>query len=672
MKWIKRIALVLAGLLLLLIAAAGVLIATFDANRYKGLAVDWMARHHQRTLTIDGPVHLSVLPRVAVKLEKVRLSERQRTEEFARVDEAALSVEVWPLLRNEVAVDRVLLSGAHVRYTRNAKGARNIDDLLGADEPAAEQGGAAGSRAAFDVSGVELSNVQLTIHDVPAGVRGDVTLRTLTTGRLASGVETPVAFDLGLDLKEPELRGALRAKTRLRFNADTAAFGLRDLALTYAGAIGASNLDARLTWPQLQVARKAIGGSAWQGEVTLSGAQPLRIELRADAPTGSMERVRVPGIKARMSAGKLAVDVQGELSLQNLEAAQWQLDGAVNGERFDTRGTASFASAVPTIKAQARFASLDLDRLSPSESASAPARPARDTPVDLGMLRKAQGNVSVEVGRLISQPYRLDDARLDATLADGLLRVNTLGARVWGGRFDGSASADARSHRLGLKGAAQGVDMRAALRDLAGKDIVEGAGRITVDVASTGKSVAELKSRLSGQAALQLRDGAIKGVNLARTLRQARAALARPDALLQASQTEKTDFSELSATFAIANGVARSKDLDARSPFLRLSGEGAIDIPRNRIDYTLRATLTEAPQGQGADAQAAGSGGVTVPVKLSGPLEAIDWQVQWSALAQSTLRNKLEDKVRDKLGLGGKDDGAGGGDLKEQLRRLLR
>ena len=46
----------------------------------------------------------------------------------------------------------------------------------------------------------------------------------------------------------------------------------------------------------------------------------------------------------------------------------------------------------------------------------------------------------------------------------------------------------------------------------------------------------------------------------------------RKDTLLKASQTEKTDFSELSASFQIADGVARNRDLELKSPLLRLTG----------------------------------------------------------------------------------------------------
>ena len=124
----------------------------------------------------------------------------------------------------------------------------------------------------------------------------------------------------------------------------------------------------------------------------------------------------------------------------------------------------------------------------------------------------------------------------------------------------------------------------------------------------------------------------------------------KEDTLQKAAQTEKTDFSELSASFQVADGVARSRDLDMKSPFLRLGGEGAIDVGRNRIDYLTRATVASTSKGQDG-AELAALKGLTIPVRLSGPLEAIDWKIEWSAVAGAAIQQKLEDKLSEKLGL---------------------
>jgi AsmA protein len=199
-----------------------------------------------------------------------------------------------------------------------------------------------------------------------------------------------------------------------------------------------------------------------------------------------------------------------------------------------------------------------------------------------------------------------------------------------------------------------------------------------MDIEATGRSVNDLKSRLQGQLGLQLRDGAIKGINLAKSLRQAKAAIGlKQDAVQKASETEKTDFSELSASFQIADGVARSKDLDVKSPFLRLGGEGAVDIGKGRIDYLARATVTGTSKGQdGADLAALK--GLQVPVRLSGPFEALDWKIEWSSVIAGAvtqqLKNELQNRLEEKLGLKPAEEGASAPAAKprDALKGLLK
>jgi AsmA protein len=38
--------------------------------------------------------------------------------------------------------------------------------------------------------------------------------------------------------------------------------------------------------------------------------------------------------------------------------------------------------------------------------------------------------------------------------------------------------------------------------------------------------------------------------------------------------------------------------------------------------------------------------GVTVPVRLSGPFEAIDWKIQWSGIASAAVENKLRERLK--------------------------
>src|SRR5262249_5943392 len=157
-------------------------------------------------------------------------------------------------------------------------------------------------------------------------------------------------------------------------------------------------------------------------------------------------------------------------------------------------------------------------------------------------LRGVDGQFSVRAKRFAYHQYRIDDAALDATLEGGMLRVTQLAGRAWGGQLGVTAFADARASRVAVKGTATGVDVNALVKDIAAKDWIEGTGRVSVDLDTAGRSVHEMKSRLKGSAALQVRDGAIKGINLAKMLRQAQAALSmKQDAAVKANQAEKTD-----------------------------------------------------------------------------------------------------------------------------------
>ncbi len=240
-SWIGRIAIALGVLVLLLAAAAAVLIVTFDANRYKTVAIDWMKTEHQRTLAIDGPIELSFFPRLAVKVSALRLSEAGRDDEFAAVEEAALAVRVMPLLSNKLVIDRVSARGVHASYVRDAEGVRNIDDLVagkakaGAD--AGEDAGESAGTMRFDVSAVQFDDLRLRVRDELVDVDGEVVLLSFSSGRLANKVESPVSLRATARLTRPQaVELALDGSMTLGLDLDDDAIAMSALKLGVEGA----------------------------------------------------------------------------------------------------------------------------------------------------------------------------------------------------------------------------------------------------------------------------------------------------------------------------------------------------------------------------------------------------------------------------------------------------
>lgn len=780
--WIGRCTIALGVLALLFAVAAAVLIATFDANHFKTVAIDWMKTEHQRRLVIDGPIELSFFPRLAVTVSGLRLSEAGRDDEFAVVEEAALAVRVVPLLSKELVIDRVSVRGVRASYLRDAEGVRNIDDFVpdkagaetSAGAAAGEDSGESAGTMRFDVSAVEFEDLRLRVRDELADVEGELVLQSFSSGRLANKVKSPVSLQATLRLTRPQavemaldgslilaldldenaiamselklgvdgagagvealslvLEGALAwdgsmvsagplqlalksatlsevslapsrlSLTRALLAPDARRFELEALRLALAGRQATQLFELELDWPKLAVDATQLEGSGLSGRLKLTGPNTLEGSFESAAPSGNFNALRLPGVDLTLAgsiggrsvdggvkagvvlnAGEGAVILEGlqlratladpASGLQPLQLvvggsasadagmAQWKLNGTLNTQRFDTSGQAVLTGAVPHIKASADFDSLDLNQLlagarpavadsTTATATSSTATASADTPVPLDGLQAVNGEFELEAGALVFRHYKVADARLVATLDKGLLHVSTLSGRAWGGSFAGSGSADANTGSVAAKLDARGVDVNALLKDVADKDVLEGTGNVAADLTSGGATVGALRSRLGGSAALQLRDGAIKGINLARSLRQAKAALSRKqDAVVQAKASEKTDFSAMSVSARIADGVAHSDDLDIKSPFLRIGGEGRVDIGRGRIDYEARATVIASPAGQGG-AELEALRGVTVPVALSGPIDAIDWTIQWSTVVTATVKQKLKDELSEKL-----------------------
>ena len=268
------------------------------------------------------------------------------------------------------------------------------------------------------------------------------------------------------------------------------------------------------------------------------------------------------------------------------------------------------------------------------------------------------------IGALTARRVRLENLKAELRLEGGKLEIDPLTAGLYGGTLAGALGADADGNRVRVKVAAKGVAIGPLLRDAAQKDLLEGKGDVSLDVQSAGATVPALKKALGGSARVDLKDGAIKGINLAEGARNLKSAVGVKQA--KSDPAQKTDFSEMRASFAIRNGVAHNEDLKAQSPFLRLGGAGDIDIGGDQINYEAKVTLAATSKGQGGR-DVSNVAGVTVPVKLSGPLEAPQWHVDYSALLGGAAGGVGEAL---KKGAGGVKDAAGS--VTESVRGLFK
>lgn len=714
---LKKVALG-AAIAVVLVALLAVALALFvDVNRFKPQIEAYVQTNFQRTLTIDGDLRLSVFPRLAVSLPKTRLSVRGGGEVAASVDSAQVSVALLPLLRGELRAGRVRVEALSATVERRRDGSTNFDDLL-RGEPAAP-GRPASGPPRFEIGGVELVNADLAFRDLAAGTTYRASALNLTTGRLAPVSRFPVEVSARLSASRPAFSGDLKASGGVDLDLVRGLVGLQDLGARLAGDVegrvfeldaGAAEIrfgdglhgrrataSARLRGALRGEAKVEIDAMAGTAESIAADALRFTAELAAegrriaaDLATPAQIRIGAPAIALTDLKGHVTLD-DPALPARTLKVA---LGGTAEADAGRSSAVANLQAAFDDTRLALRvnvpsFAPLrtiftaeadrlDVDRYRPqartpaASPAGAKGAPATETPLDFGFLRGLDASGDVRVGEFKAFGIRANGVRVAARAAQGRLDVAPLSAQLYGGNVKANATAQADGNRLGLNAELAGVAVGPLLKDAAALDLLEGRGEVRLALATAGPSVEAMRRALAGTASIRLTDGAVRGIDLAGRLRDARALLRAGGSQTHASQgTQKTDFSEISASFRIRDGVARNDDLDGKSPLLRLAGAGIADIGAGRLDYTLRVSVVATATGQGGR-DLADLRGVTVPVRLTGPFEQPEWTIDWSEAARQALLSgpgrQLLQQVAPELPVAGEPRDK----LRDQLKDVLK
>jgi AsmA protein len=285
-------------------------------------------------------------------------------------------------------------------------------------------------------------------------------------------------------------------------------------------------------------------------------------------------------------------------------------------------------------------------------------------------LRQLSMDGKLLIDSLTVNKLNAEAVQLTINSRDGRLSVDQQIGRFYDGLQKGTLVLDVRGKTPSLK-VTQNLSRILAgplLLDLTGEDTLLGSGNLDLDLTSRGGSVNQLKRALNGNVTFNFRDGAVKGFNLAKMIRETRA---KPsgEATEIYNQPEQTDFSEMTGSASIVNGVVNNQRLLALSPYLRVEGSGTANLIQESLDYAIRPVFVNTSQGQG------GAGleeleGIPIPVKITGPWSNPGFNIELAKVLEekqkARLKEKLDEKMEEKLPEEKKDE------LKEKLKGKLR
>lgn len=653
--FLKVVALAVLAIVGLAAAGAAALYIAGPADLVRDQIVTRVKQQTGRDLLINGPTSFTFYPSLGVTMGDVSLSApaAMSAPPLLTVKKLTARVALMPLLQRKVEVQEILLQEPVVNLEVDANGAKSWDFAGWDGLP---------KRVRY----AQATRTDLAIDAAPSAAPSDagsmpgIEKISLSDVRLERG--TLVYFDRRSGLKETVTDIDLKIAAASLDATATAngTFRLRDEVM---------QMTSEITSPGELVRTSAASVAAhlkgrpldlrYDGKLRLAESLDLdgNIELTA------MSLQRLVAFAANRPAPENPASpmaVTGKLRAAN---NTWTLSGATAAiDR--TKGTGDIAVTLggqrPIVRANMKFAELDLNALlatasnaaiAPSPAVKPAAPPAAEPkinapqsiedllkedpagpqvrgfsksagwseePYDFALLNVVDADARFQIGRVLYKEIKVGQSAVAVGLKAGVLKVDFTDVQMYGGRGKGLIAIDASDlayPRITTNVNLDGVEGLPLLKDAADLDWLAGKGKIAAGVTGQGKTQAALMKSLGGSADIAFSDGAIIGINLPGLLRNIGQGKLGG---LSSSPTEKTDFSEMTSSWAINNGVARNSDLKLVGPLIRVTGEGAVKLGERTIDYTLKPKIVADARGQGG---AIDIGGLEVPVKVLGPWE---------------------------------------------------
>ncbi|MEM8561543.1 MAG: AsmA family protein [Pseudomonadota bacterium] len=513
-----------------------------DKDNILELAAQTIKQKTGATLTVEGPVDLTVFPRIGVDLQDASLTMPDADQPNLEVGSLVLDLRLLPLLTGRVElsalyveklVSRVPAAPEQPGIDTSAMTDAELDAYYAKRRAAQVEAGAAATGSALAVP-LALNVKVLNIGDSRIELLSEDGLPETTIT-----IETLLARDLNLNGQPIFLQATIEL-----LGEQTVAIGL----------------DGEMRFDE---ARQLLLIDTF--EVGVSGATPNPITLSSEG---------------QLDVNRQIAELQLKLSTGDSEGK-----GTLRYAQFES----------PMIDADLHFNQLDPAMLAiagPEAAASADTTVSGDDPLPLQALREIDTKASLRVDKAIIGEHSIDDVRGDLRALDGVIKLQPLTATAYGGALSMEATFDGKHNTavLDTTGTLTDLDIGEALSVNRPQPAATGKASLSWTLSGRGRTSNELLENLTGPIQLTTADTVLQAIGIEGMLCRA-VALTNQESLTTAFPSN-TAFTDLSATIQLANGQAKLSPLTANLAHVSLSGNGDYNLLSQDFDVTLKAKLS--------------------------------------------------------------------------------
>lgn len=644
MKFIKISLYLIVGFFVIAVLAVGVILASFDTDKYEAVISKEVKKTTGRELTI-GNIEFSLFPWLGFEVRQLALSNAAGfdAEHMAKVARLDAHIELISLFKGDIRVDTVRVHELQLFLGKNKQAQTNWDDILqklAADSDAVDQGKSededkdaaeeASSILAVSINGVSFKDGTVQWEDASTGQSVSVGQLNLQTGAIRPNKALPLSLSADVSLSEPQASIKLDLQASVEFDQAFQQISVKGLEINTAvktsglpgGEMQADiKTDIRLDL-QKQTARLSdlniqSGGLELrvQADATqLSDAPQVKgkITLKRFDPTALVKllAIELPVMSSSevLKSAAMQVDFSATETSLNLQSLLINLDqsaikGGLSVRQFDK----------PIIKYQLALDQINLDDyLPPAEEkpAADSAAPANvranaakaDVPIDLpvDMLRGLNISGEFKLGKLQAFEQSISNFRVVTSAAGGLIKLREIKASLLEGSLSASAQLDVRKktpqYALKLNATEINADsvLSPILQKMSGKEEMRLSGKsnVSLDVKSRGQSVNALTANSNGQFKFSMGKAQLYGMDAEYFVRQGvigyleKKQYPVPEKWRKTYQPrDTTALKKAQATAVIRNGVIDNRDLLLDSSRFKITGAGKINLVKEVLDY---------------------------------------------------------------------------------------
>ncbi|MBD5771075.1 AsmA family protein [Marinomonas colpomeniae] len=635
MVWIKRLSLLVVGLIALLAVLLISVVLFVNPNNFKDELKAVALDKANVNLRLDGDIQWSFFPWLGLELEDIGVALGSDAE-ILQFDRAEFGLAIMPLFERKIQVDKVNLVNLKASLNKDANGQGNWQLELPEKNGSTVTKQTVTATAAAVVSDTESSSstpvipnlqlAELRIENAQVIYRDEQAdqLINATLDVRLNDVQWDKAWPMAMDIAftQSDLQGNSPIKANATLNANLSVFPEREYlsldALVLSGSLESDLLPASPLEGKLSAIKVDV--DLPQENLLIEGLTLSALDMNLDARIQAYQMLSEPEFLAVLSLGEFnprevmerlnitlpdmsdntaLTKIQANISLEgNMKTITAQPISLVMD---DTKIEANAVLGLSPLRWDVRIAGADLnlDRYLPTpvESKEGDAEVASNDktttealeegdlfPVEL--IRGLNGHVGVLFENLIVKNLKIDKIEFDSTQSNGLVKVSPLKASLYEGNVASTVSLDVRGNTplINVVPSIDGVQIQPLLVDFMDMDNISGATFLNGELSTKGNQVDDLMASLQGDLLVDIRNGALEGTSLTKSVCTGVTTL-RGEAMDDSKFGENTPFETMRFPAHIVDGQVSTPGLTINSVGLQVTGNGVVSLTESSLDY---------------------------------------------------------------------------------------